>query len=359
MTDMRIAIVGGGPGGLVLARVLHRHGIAATVLEADPSPTARPQGGSLDLHPESGQRALREAGLERQFRAVARPEGQDLRILDPTGAVLVEHTSADDMARPEVERTGLRDLLLDSLPAGTVVWGHRLDRADTRPDGTPRLTFADGTTAGCDVLVGADGAWSRVRPLLTDAVPQPSGKIGIDLGAVAADHPAADLVGRGSLWVIGDGVVLSGQRAADGTVRVHLSLRADRDGPDPTAGWSSTVTALADAAEGPVVRRSHAVLPVGLTWAPQPCVTLLGDAAHLMPSVGEGANQAMLDALELGLAIAAHRTDPDAAIRRYEQEMFARTAPIAARCAAVESMMLGPTAAADMTRFFAGGPVGS
>lgn len=348
MTGIRIAIVGGGPGGLVLARVLHRNGIAATVFEADESPTTRPQGGSLDLHPESGQRALREAGLEREFRAVARPEGQALRILDPTGAVLVEHTSDDDMARPEVERTDLRDLLLASLPAGMVAWGRRLSPVDH----SRRLHFTDGTIAECDVLVGADGAWSRVRPLLTEAEPTPTGKIGIELGTVPAGHPAADLVGRGSLWVIGDGVVLAGQRAADGTVRAHLSLRADRDGPDPTAGWSPTVTALADAARGPVIRREHAVLPVGLTWPSRPGVTLLGDAAHLMPSVGEGANQAMLDALELGLALAAHPADPDVAIHTYEQEMFARTAPIAAECAAIESMLLSPTAAADMTRFF-------
>jgi 2-polyprenyl-6-methoxyphenol hydroxylase-like FAD-dependent oxidoreductase len=277
MTGIGIAIVGAGPGGLVLARVLHRRGIAATVYEAETSSTARPQGGSLDLHPESGQRALREAGLEREFRVVARPEGQDLRILDPMGAVLVEHTGADDMARPEVERTALRELLLASLPVGTVVWGHRLERVDDMSGGARRLRFADGATAECDVLVGADGAWSRVRTLLTDVQPQPTGKTVVELGTVPAGHPVAGLVGRGSLWVIGDGIVLAGQRAADGSVRVALSLRADRDGPAPTAGWSPTVTALADAAEGPVVTRSHAVLPVGLTWPSRPDVTLLGD----------------------------------------------------------------------------------
>ncbi|WP_336886072.1 NAD(P)-binding protein [Streptomyces mexicanus] len=79
----RIAVVGGGIGGLALAGMLHRQGIAATVYERDAHPGARTQGGTLDLHPESGRRALDELGLTEAFRAEARPEGEELRILDP------------------------------------------------------------------------------------------------------------------------------------------------------------------------------------------------------------------------------------------------------------------------------------
>lgn len=123
---MRIAIIGAGLSGLVLARVLHLHGIEAVVYERDGSRDARAQGGTLDLHVPTGQRALREAGLMRRFRAVARPEGQDLRLLEPDGTLLLEEVTAQDAPpeRPEVDRADLRRLLLESVPADAVRWGH-------------------------------------------------------------------------------------------------------------------------------------------------------------------------------------------------------------------------------------------
>jgi 2-polyprenyl-6-methoxyphenol hydroxylase-like FAD-dependent oxidoreductase len=77
-----IAVVGAGLGGLVLARVLQLYGIAVTVFEREPTSSSRGQGGSLDMHPESGQYALETAQLTAQFRKVARPEGEEMKILD-------------------------------------------------------------------------------------------------------------------------------------------------------------------------------------------------------------------------------------------------------------------------------------
>jgi 2-polyprenyl-6-methoxyphenol hydroxylase-like FAD-dependent oxidoreductase len=74
MSFPRIAIVGAGLGGLVLARILRRHGVASTVYELDAGPDARRQGGLLDLHVGSGQRALHDAGLLEQFRANTLPQ---------------------------------------------------------------------------------------------------------------------------------------------------------------------------------------------------------------------------------------------------------------------------------------------
>jgi 2-polyprenyl-6-methoxyphenol hydroxylase-like FAD-dependent oxidoreductase len=127
----RIAIVGAGLGGLTLARVLHVHGIRGVVFEAEPSPDARTQGGTLDIHPESGQLAFREAGLDAEFHAVVRPGGEDLRIADRTGRVLVDKITPDDALhrRPEIDRAALRRILLDSLPNRAVHWGRRLLRA--------------------------------------------------------------------------------------------------------------------------------------------------------------------------------------------------------------------------------------
>lgn len=369
----RIAIVGGGPGGLALARVLHVHGIPSVVYERDPSRAARPQGGMLDLHADTGQRALREAGLEREFRSVARGEGQDMLLLDPDGNVLVRHDTPDDapMLRPEVDRTDLRAILLDSLPAETVAWGHACTRATALPGGGFRLDFAGGGGAEADLLVGADGAYSTVRPLVTDAEPYHYGRNSFE-GAIPdarRTHPElAAVVGRGSYWILGPGQALSAQHNGDGTIRVYASVDTTQewltDFGEPArekvkelfADWTPQAAALIGACQGPFVPRPLHVLPPGLSWPGTPGVTLIGDAAHLMPPVGIGANLALLDGAELALAIAGHPDDLAEAVRGYEAAMFERSAEAARESFAIMDMLLSDDAAASMVRFFNSGP---
>ncbi|BCJ48421.1 FAD-dependent oxidoreductase [Actinoplanes ianthinogenes] len=363
---MHLAIVGGGLGGLTLARILHLHGIDAVVYERETDRSARAQGGMLDLHPESGQQALADAGLTGRFRSEARPEGEEHRILDPAGRTLVHHLPrpGDFSGRPEIDRSVLRDLLLGSLPAGTVRWQHRLAAATPRPGGGFALTFEGGLRAGCDVLIGADGARSVVRALLTDTTPVAIGTL-VELTVTDADrrHPElAELVGPGNLWCMGVRRILAAQRLADGSIRVGISLPPDVGDPESLRhkdavlamfeGWDPRLTALITAGDGPPAPRRIEAMPTGTQWAHRPDVTLIGDAAHLMPPVGEGANQAMLDAAELAAALAADPTDPDSAIRTYEDAMFARILPIAEMSARIQAMMLSPTAAADIVRFF-------
>jgi 2-polyprenyl-6-methoxyphenol hydroxylase-like FAD-dependent oxidoreductase len=363
---MRIAIAGGGLGGLTLARILRRHGIDAVVYEREASRSARSQGGMLDLHPESGQQALAEAGLAGWFRSEARPEGEEHRILDPAGRTLVHHKPQPGSfsGRPEIDRSALRDLLLDSLPGDAVAWQHRLVAATPRPDGGFGLTFHGGPRTDCDVLIGADGARSVVRSLLTDAKLSYVATL-VELSISDADrrHPdLAELVGPGNLWCIGVNQILAAQRLSDGSIRVGISLRAeDRDIDtyrskrallDMFEGWDSNLTALIEAGDSAPTPRRIEAMPIGTRWANQPGITLIGDAAHLMPPVGEGANQAMLDAAELAGELAANPADPDSAIRTYEEAMFTRTHPIAEMSARVQAMMLSPTAADDITRFF-------
>src|SRR5580693_6472818 len=221
---MTVAVVGAGLGGLALARVLHVHGIDAVVYERESSRGTRGQGGTLDLHAGTGQRALREAGLIGQFYAIARRSGQDLRLLEPDGTLLLQEDTPDDAPpeRPEVDRGDLRNLLLDSLPEHAVRWGHALESA-----GDELLHFADGSSATYDLLVGADGADSKVRALLTDARPTHTGQNVVELGIPDIDrtHPdLAAMVGRGNYWVLGNGQSLSAQRNGDGRVRVYLSF---------------------------------------------------------------------------------------------------------------------------------------
>jgi 2-polyprenyl-6-methoxyphenol hydroxylase-like FAD-dependent oxidoreductase len=366
---MTIAIVGAGLGGLALARVLHVNGIDAVVYERESSRDARGQGGMLDIH--SGQRALREAGLIDQFYAIARGEGQDMRLLEPDGTLLLQEDTPEDapLERPEVDRADLRNLLLDSLPEHAVRWGHAFESADNGV-----LHFADGSSATYDLLVGADGAGSRVRALLTDARPAHIGQNVVELGIPDIDrtHPdLAAMVGRGNYWVLGNERSLAAQRNGDGRVRIGLSFYNTAEDwfatsgipfDDPAAararlielfaGWDARFTALIAACDDTVVPRSITTLPVGLTWPSTPSVTLLGDAAHLMPPVGEGANMALLDGALLGLALAAHPDDFPTAVKEYEREMFERTTAAARMSADLQELLMSPDAGQKMLAFF-------
>ncbi|WP_326953642.1 FAD-dependent oxidoreductase [Amycolatopsis sp. NBC_01286] len=366
---MIIAIVGAGLGGLALARVLHVHGIDAVVYEREPSRDARGQGGMLDIH--SGQRALHEAGLIDGFHAIARGEGQDMRLLQPDGTLLLQEDTPDDapLLRPEVDRADLRDLFLDALPDGVVRWGHAFESA-----GNGVLRFTDGRSTPYDLLVGADGAQSRVRALLTDARPAHIGQNIVEVGIPDIDrtHPGlAAMVGRGNYWVFGDGLSLAAQRNGDGRVRIGLSFYNTGedwiatcgipfDDPaaararliDLLAGWDPRITALIAACDDTVVARAITTLPAGLTWPSTPDVTLIGDAAHLMPPVGEGANMALLDGALLGLALAAHPGDFPAAIGEYEREMYERTSAAARMSAGMQELLMSPDAAERLLAFF-------
>ncbi len=344
---MTVTIVGAGLGGLTLARVLHVHGVPVTVYEADASPMARLQGGMLDIHDYNGQVAVEAARLADEFRGLVLDGRQAMRILDRDGNLLFEKVDDGTGGRPEVQRGELRQMLLDALPDGTVRWGHKVSGVRALDGGGHEVTFADGSTVVASLLVGADGAWSKVRPLLTDATPEYAGEAFVETYLFDADtrHPAtAAAVGSGSMVAHGgspdDGI--NAHRESGDTLHAYVVLArpldwfAAIDFTDPAAaaariaeefdGWAPELTALITDGDTDPVLRPHYALPVGLRWDRVPGVTLVGDAAHLAPPNGEGANLAMLDGAELGQALAAHPGDVEAAIAQYEEAMFARSA---------------------------------
>jgi 2-polyprenyl-6-methoxyphenol hydroxylase-like FAD-dependent oxidoreductase len=228
-TSPHIAIVGGGPGGLMLARLLQVRGARAVVFERDPDPTYRQQGGSLDLHGETGQRALRLAGLDAAFLAHARPEDQGDRLYDPSGALLFDH-DGDGFERPEIDRTALRAILLDSLNEGTVRWGAKVTEIRPRPDDGWEVVTQD-DAAAYDIVVAADGVWSRVRPLLSEATPVYEGVVFVELGFEAETHRFVDaLTGSGKMFAVGDNRALVAQRTGAGHIRGLRGLARTRDG---------------------------------------------------------------------------------------------------------------------------------
>lgn len=358
-----ITIIGAGLGGLTLARVLHVHGIPSTIYEADASEDARTQGGQLDIHEENGQLALKAAGLFDEFRRIVRPGAEASRILDQHGAVLLDEPDEGTGIRPEVLRGDLRRILLDSLPAGTVQWGHKVTSVRALGGGPHELTFADGSTAITSLLVGADGAWSRIRPLLSDVKLAYVGTTYLETYLHDADarHPAsAKAVGAGAMYALAPGKGIVAHREASGALHTYVALTRSKewiaaiDFTNPKAaaavvaaefeGWAPELTALITDGDTALVPRVLHTLPAEFRWERVPGVTLLGDSAHLMPPSGEGANLAMYDGAELGNAIAAHPGDLEAALAEFEAAMFTRSATAAAEATVIQELCYGANA---------------
>ena len=363
-----VTIIGAGLGGLTLARVLHVNGISSTVYEGEASAMARAQGGQLDIHAHNGQVALAAAGLTEAFRAIVRDGGQASRIFDKAGTLLLDEPDDGTGGRPEVLRGDLRRILLESLPDGTVQWGRRLDSVTGLGGGRHELVFLDGSRVETELLVGADGAWSKVRPLLSEARPVYSGVTYVETWLHDADTrhvEAAALVGRGSMAALSPGQSLTAHREAGGVLHTYVQLArsaewvAAIDFGNASGsiariaaefdGWAPDLVRLITEADTPPVARMIHALPDDHSWAHMPGVTLVGDAAHLMPPSGEGANLAMFDAAELGRVIAGGGD-----IAAFEAAMFARSAAEAVDAHEIVDLCLGDGAPYSMVAFLEG-----
>ena len=368
----RIAIVGAGLGGLTLARVLHINGIPATIYEAEVSPDARAQGGLLDIHEYNGQLGLKAAGLHNEFLALTLPSEDAKRVVDRHGNVLLDKPGSDSTAKPEVDRGALRRLLIQSLPAETILWGSKLVKVNYRTEGKHHMVFANGSTAAADLIVGADGAWSRVRPLLSAAMPAYVGTTFVETSLFDGDiryKASANAIGSGTLMAVEPGKGILAHRYANGTLHTYVALNKlpswfgaidfsqQQDALHQLAkefeGWAPNLRALiTDSDTAPVVRPIHS-LPIDHRWDRVTGVTLVGDAAHLMsPFAGEGANLAIYDGAELGRALRDHPDDIEAALAAYEGALFPRSASFADQTAQNHQRFFGENAPRSVVEMF-------
>ncbi len=168
LQNKKIVIIGAGPVGLTMARLLQQKGIDVMVYERDENALTRISGGTLDLHKGSGQDAMQKAGLLESYYKMAIPMGRT--IANEHGEIVFSKTPAieEQYHNPEINRNDLRQLLLSSLTQDTVVWNSKFIHLEEL-NGKWLLHFENNTTATADVVIGANGGMSSARKYITDA----------------------------------------------------------------------------------------------------------------------------------------------------------------------------------------------
>jgi 2-polyprenyl-6-methoxyphenol hydroxylase-like FAD-dependent oxidoreductase len=379
--NKKIAIVGGGPGGLTLARLLQVKGATVIVYERDAHKDVRVQGATLDLHQDSGLKAIREAGLLKAFKANYRPGADNLRIVDQHARIAMdERGDTQDVAfdneyfRPEIDRGPLRKILLESLEPNTVVWDSHFKSMSPEGNGW-KLEFHNGSTTYADLVVAADGANSKLRPYLTSIKPFFAGITAIE-GAVydsAKVAPAMhQLLNGGKIFAFANEKSLIISSKGDGSMMFYTSCKTDEDwaircGIDfknkeevktwflhEFKGWDPIWLELFEKAAPNFIVRPQYCMPFDQQWEAQSNLTMLGDAAHLMPPyAGEGVNMAMQDALELSVCLTSEEfSDTRSAIAAFEKQMCERSSAMAQMTMEQTASLHSPQALSNMLAMF-------
>lgn len=383
LENKEVAIVGGGPGGLILARLLQLTGVKVKVYERDLTRNARLIGSPLDMHRDSGLAALRKADLLEMFKKNYRPGADKSVIVNDQAEVLFsDHQAAQtedfdsEAFRPEIDRAPLRDILLASLQPETVCWDSQFITMESQGAGW-LVHFKNKPAVYADVVIAADGANSKIRPYLTDSKAFYSGITMLEGTVRDAKHAAPivyTLINGGKIMAFGKEKNLLMGLKGNGDLTYYASFRtseawATTNGLDYTdkaqmltwfkdhySDWSSIWYELIENTTVPFIPRPIYCMPLNQTWEALPNLTMLGDAAHVMPPfAGEGANMAMLDALELSecLTSATYSTLQDA-ISGYELAMRKRAATAAQDSLENGERMHSEDALNTMLNFFSG-----
>lgn len=354
-----IAIVGAGPAGLTLGRLLELKGFNVKIFERDVSSTVRPQGGSFDLRPSLAQKAIDAAGLSETFKKFSRIDARGFRFIDSQGTVIpgVADETHEDPG-PEIDRGDLRKLLLDSIAPGTVAWNHSVEAIHPAPGGRWRLEFVSQPPIEADLVIGADGMSSKVRSRLTSTLPSYTGHTMIAATLrkeLWRDSDISTLLGEGSAMFAGVNQTIFVQRCNHDLILLYYSLIVPETWPtshrlrlDDTEAmlnvvseqykdWSPSVLQMLMQIDGKFHRWPLSFMPPDLRWQTQQGITMIGDASHGMPPfTGKGVNLAMFDALDLANKL-SHRPELDISeiIHEFEVQMQSRTAKETGECLAI------------------------
>lgn len=386
LENKSVAIVGGGPGGLTLARLLQLKGANVKVYERDLNREARVQGSTLDLHKTSGLAALTEANLLTEFRNNYLPGADKTIIVNEQAEIcfsdhdLPQHEDfGEEHFRPEIDRGTLRKILLDALQPDTVVWDSHFVSMNKHQDGW-LLNFMNKPSVYADVVVAADGANSKLRPYLTDIKPFYTGITMLEGNIYDATKEApgiSKLLNGGKIMAFGKNRnILMGQKG-NGEIGFYISFKAGKNWSTESGlnfsdkrellewfqqeyhEWSGVWYELFEKGMVPFIPRPIYCMPLDQTWQSQPNLTLIGDAAHVMPPfAGEGVNMAMLDALKLSenLTTGNYRTLQEA-IASFETDMRSRASLMAKESLENGERMHSTDALVTMLDFFGAQPL--
>ncbi|MBF4491905.1 FAD-dependent monooxygenase [Flavobacterium sp. MR2016-29] len=358
LENKQVAIIGGGPGGLTLARLLQLKNVNVKVYERDLNKEARVQGSPLDLHDESGLAAIRKTNLFNEFKNNFMPGADKTLILDEQAKIFysdhetnLEEDFDNEYFRPEIDRGVLRKILLESLKPETIIWDSHFISME-KQNGGWLLHFKNGSSVYADIVIGSDGANSKIRPYITDIKPFYSGITMLEGNIYESKKTAPhidSLLNGGKIMAFGNEKnILLGQKG-DGALGFYASFKADEnwvqnsglDFSDKSQivewfkkvypEWSSTWYELFENVSAAYIPRPIYCMPLDQNWETLSNTTIIGDAAHVMPPfAGEGANMAMLDALELSECLTSDQYSTiQEAIAVYESNMRKRASKAA------------------------------